>query len=379
MIYLDNAASSHPKPDAVYRASDLALRIGANPGRSGHIGALQAARIIHDAREEIAKLLNAPDSARVIFTQNATHAINLALKGFLKAGDHVVTSTMEHNSVTRPLHALSQDGVAVTAVSGGAGGVIDPQKIEDAIGPRTRLVALTHASNVTGALLDLDAMGEICGRRGVELFLDASQTAGAVPINVAASKVSMLAAPGHKGLLGPQGTGFLYVAPGISLTPLMEGGTGFLSESREMPEELPERLEAGTMNTPGIAGLLAGVEHILTRTVENIREHELAITRHILENYRKVDGLLEYGPADPEKRVAVFSFNLGERDGAHVGYVLDEIYKIAVRVGLHCAPDAHKTLGTFPRGSVRASFGPFSTIDDAKTLLAAFGEIAKIK
>jgi cysteine desulfurase family protein len=380
MIYLDNAASSHPKPEAVYKAADEALRLGANPGRSGHGSALSAARIIHETRELAAKLLGAGDSSRIIFTSNATHAINIALKGFsLKPGDHVVTSSMEHNSILRPLHALQQSGVDICTVTADSTGVIDPEEVERAIKPQARLVALSHGSNVTGALLDLKSIGEICRKKRVALLLDASQTAGVVPIDVVRDGVTMLTAPGHKGLLGPQGTGILYVSPSIDLNPLMEGGTGFASESREMPEVFPERLEAGTMNTPGIAGMGAGISWLLEKGVENIRKKEIEILVHLLARFKEIKGLREYGPADPEKRVAVVSFNLEGVDGAHLGYALDEVFSIAVRVGLHCAPDAHKTIGTFPGGTVRASFGPFNTVADADALCEALIKLSNLK
>ncbi|PLX42490.1 MAG: cysteine desulfurase [Deltaproteobacteria bacterium] len=378
MIYLDNAASSHPKPQTVYDAVQEALKTGANPGRSGHTLALNASRYILSSREGVARLIGATSASRVIFTSNATHAINQTLQGFLREGDHVVSSAMEHNSVLRPLHALEAQGISHTLVEADGAGVIDIDKVADAITPRTRLVALTHASNVTGALLDIERAGELCRARGVKFLLDASQSLGAIPIDVVASGVDMLAAPGHKGLLGPQGTGILYVGEGVELKPLITGGTGFASESREMPDELPEALEAGTLNTPGIAGLGAGVEYLLSRTVEDIRADELEIIEYLIEELPKVPDLTLYGPRDPSKRLAVFAFNIKGVDGAHVGYTLDEVYGIAVRVGLHCAPDAHKAIDAFPVGTVRASFGPFNTIHDAKKLVEALTMIASL-
>ncbi|PLX40462.1 MAG: cysteine desulfurase [Deltaproteobacteria bacterium] len=378
MIYLDNAASSHPKPQGVYDAVAEALKTGANPGRSGHALALDASRFILSAREGVARLVGAPSASRIIFTSNATHALNQALQGFLEKGDHVVSSAMEHNSVLRPLHALERLGINHTLIGADEEGIIDVERVAEAITPQTRLVALTHASNVTGALLDIERIGDLCRERGVKFLLDASQSLGAYPLDVVASGVDMLAAPGHKGLLGPQGTGILYVGEGVALTPLLSGGTGFASESREMPEELPETFEAGTLNTPGIAGLGAGVEYILSRTVEAIRADELEIIEYLLEELPKVPGLTLYGPKDPSKRLAVFAFNIEGVDGAHVGYSLDEVYGIAVRVGLHCAPDAHKTIGAFPMGTVRASFGPFNTILHAEKLVEALTVIASL-
>lgn len=377
-LYLDNAASSCPKPDSVEKAVLGAIRLGANPGRSGHRSSLEAARVIHDTREELAQFLNVKDSSRVVFTFNASHALNAAFYGFLNPGDHVVTSSMEHNSVLRPLHDLAQSGVRVSSVQADGLGMVDPGEVASAITPETRLVALTHASNVCGALLDAAAVGEICREKGVAFLLDASQTVGAIPVDVGALGVDMLAAPGHKGLLGPQGTGFLYVRPGIELKPFILGGTGFSSEKLEMPDEMPERLEGGTLNTPGIAGLGAGIRYLREVGVENVRAGEVEIIEYLTGEFARRPDIVTYGPSDPEERVAVFSFNLRGRDGAHVGYVLDEVFHIAVRVGLHCAPQAHKTLGSYPEGTVRASFGPFNTVDDAARLVAALDRILRL-
>ncbi len=377
MIYLDNADSSHPKPPAVHRAVAEALELGANPGRSGHGRALEAARRIHGAREAVARLLGVADPARIVFTLNGTHALNLALKGLLRPGDHVVTTVMEHNSVLRPLAGLERRGVEVTRVQADREGRVRVADIEAALRPRTRLVALVHASNVSGTLLPAAEVGRLCRRKGVVFLLDAAQTAGAVPIAVEEVGCHLLAAPGHKGLLGPQGTGVLYVHPDLALEPLLEGGTGTRSEAPAMPAEMPEALEAGTLNTPGIAGLGAGVEHLLDRGVDRVRRQEEEILAWLLPELARVPGLVLYGPTDPAERVAVVSFNLEGHDGAFVGFALDERHGIAVRVGLHCAPLAHRALGSFPAGSVRASFGPFSTPEDAEALVRALHEIAR--
>ena len=377
MTYLDNAASSHPKPAGVYRAVRETLEIGANPGRSGHRSALEAARRIYDARAAVAELLGVGDPSRVVFTLNGTHSVNLALKGTLSPGDHVVSSRMEHNSVIRPLAALEARGVEVTLVGADPEGRVSVGEIERAIRPNTRLVALAHASNVSGTLQEAEAVGDLCRRKGLWFLLDAAQTAGAVPLGAAAVGAHLIAAPGHKGLLGPQGTGILYVAPEVAVEPLMEGGTGVRSEDPRMPTELPEALEAGTLNTPGIAGLGAGVGWLLEHGVEEVRRHEVDILEFLLPELAAVPGLRLYGPRSPRDRVAVVSFNLEGCDGAHVGLALDEEYGIAVRVGLHCAPLAHRTLGSFPEGSVRASFGPFSTLADAERLVRALRAIAR--
>ncbi|MBI5014537.1 MAG: aminotransferase class V-fold PLP-dependent enzyme [Deltaproteobacteria bacterium] len=378
MIYLDNAASTHPKPETVYAAVDRAVRTGGNPGRSGHRAAFDAAREVFEARAVVGEVLGASDPARVIFTLNATHSLNLALKGVLRRGDHVVTTVMEHNSVLRPLHRLEASGVETTLVAADREGHVDPAALEGAIRPNTRLVALCHASNVSGTLQDAEAVGAFCRRRGLLFLLDASQTAGAVPLDAEGLGVHLLAAPGHKGLLGPQGTGVLVLAAGVDLATVLEGGTGTHSEQRTMPDELPEGLEAGTLNTPGIAGLAAGARYLLDRGVADVRRAEEEILAYVLPELASIPGLLLYGPREPAARVAVVSFNLEGRDGAHVGFALDEAYGIAVRVGLHCAPDAHKALGSFPAGTVRASFGPFNTLQDAEALVRALRELARL-
>lgn len=377
-LYLDNPASSHPKPEEVYAASDHALRLGANPGRSAHAHALDASRIVTDTRELLAKFINAEASSQIVFTLNASHALNQALKGYLKPGDHVVTTSMEHNSVLRPLYALSQSGVSYTVVRADSSGRVDPAALERAIGPKTAMVALNHASNVCGTINDAMAVGALCRAKEVAFLLDASQTLGSLPIDVKALGVDFLAAPGHKGLLGPQGTGILYVRDTIQLTPLIHGGTGFASESPRMPEEMPERCEGGTVNTPGIAGLGEGVKFLLSKGMETLRAEEKALSAYVIEKLQSLNGLALYGPCDPEAVVPVFSFNLADKDGAHVGFVLDEAFSIAVRVGLHCAPEAHKTLGTFPSGTVRAGFGPFNTRDDADRLADSLSRILKL-
>ncbi|GAB4258727.1 MAG: aminotransferase class V-fold PLP-dependent enzyme [Deferrisomatales bacterium] len=379
MTYLDNAASSHPKPADVYNAVERALRLGANPGRSGHRLALDAARIVLEARSAVAELLGVADAARIAFFLNGTQALNQAIKGLgLGPGDHVVTTQIEHNSVVRPLATLAERGVDVTWVEADRHGWVAPEAIEAALRPATRLVSLCHASNVSGTLQDAEAVGDLCRRKGLVFLLDAAQTAGSVPLDVGRLGVHLLAAPGHKGLLGPQGTGLLYVDPDVRLSPLIEGGTGTRSEDRRMPEEMPEALEGGTLNTPGLAGLAAGVRYLLERGVAAVRREEQRILSYLLPELDRVEGLVTYGPRAPDERVAVVSFNLEGRDGAHLGFALDEVYDIAVRVGLHCAPGAHRALGSFPAGAVRASFGPLSTVEDAEALVRALRELARL-
>ncbi|HLB25038.1 MAG TPA: aminotransferase class V-fold PLP-dependent enzyme, partial [Nitrospirota bacterium] len=283
-IYLDNAATSHPKPESVYRRVEHVLRdLSANPGRSGHRLAIEADRVVFEARESIARLFNIRHPDRIVFTQNATCAINLALRGLLQPGDHCVTTDMEHNSVVRPLRHLAQLGVDVVKVRATPEGCISPGDISSAIDCRTRLVSVTHASNVIGTITPIAGIIAEAHRKDVPVLVDASQTAGSVPIDVEALGLDLLACPGHKGLLGPQGTGFLYISPKIQLSPLVHGGSGSRSDLDRMPDFLPDRFEAGTLNTPGIGGLGAGAEFIVSETVDRIREHDMALCARLAE------------------------------------------------------------------------------------------------
>jgi cysteine desulfurase family protein len=375
-IYLDNAATSHPKPEAVYRAMDQVLRqVGANPGRGGHAMGLEAGRLVFEAREALADFFGIGDSSRIAFTANATEAINLALFGLLKAGDRVVTSTMEHNAVMRPLRVLRERGVEVVQVQGDRQGFVDPQAVRDACRVPTRMVVLSHCSNVSGTLQPVEEIGPWCREQGILFLLDAAQSAGAFPIHVDDLGADLLAVPGHKSLMGPQGTGFLYIRDGLTLRPLIHGGTGGHSNADGMPEEMPERCEAGTRNTPGIAGLKAAVDFIRETGLEQIRAHEKALLSRLLDGLRRLPRVAIHGPRDLDRRGGAFSFTLDDIDPAQVGFWLDHAYGIVCRVGLHCAPDAHRTLGTHPRGTVRVSPGYFTTAEEIDALLAALAEL----
>lgn len=377
---MDNAATSHPKPEAVYKAVEHVLRnVSANPGRAGHRSAIEADRVIFEARETIARLFNIKHPDRIIFTPNATVALNLGLKGLLKPGDHCVTTSMEHNSVTRPLKFLSQAGVMVDKVSANTDGVIGADDIRSAMKDNTKVIALTHASNVIGTITPVAEVAEAAHAGGAYLLLDAAQTAGSVAIDVEAMGIDLLACPGHKGLYGPQGTGFLYIAPTVHLRPLIFGGTGSRSDLELMPDFLPDRYEAGTLNTPGIAGLAAGVEFILSEGVEKIRAHEVGLCRRLMAGLSVIDGVRVYGLDDAAKRASVVMFNIAGMDPAAIGDMLDSDYGIAVRVGIHCAPDAHKTMGTYPVGAVRMSPGYFNTEADIDAALEAVSTISKSK
>ncbi len=377
-VYLDNAATSYPKPQKVYEAVENTLRnIGGNPGRSGHRMALEANRIVFEARELIGELFSIEDSSNIIFTSNATEALNLGIKGVLREGDHVITSSMEHNSVTRPLKSLELTrGIRVTKVRASGEGYINPKEIENSITERTRMIILTHASNVIGSVVPIEEVGEIAKKRNILFMVDAAQTAGLLPIDISRLNIDLMACPGHKGLYGPQGTGFLYIREGLDINPLIEGGTGGNSASETQPEDPPERYESGTLNTPGIAGLMEGVRFILKQGIKRIREHEEELTLRFIEGLKRIKNVILYGPDLGEERVPLVSFNLKGQDPSHVGYLLDTRYDIYVRTGLHCSPDAHRTIGTFPEGTVRVSFSYFNRVEDVEYLLKALKEIA---
>jgi len=380
MIYFDNAATSFPKPESVYRAVDNTLRnIGASPGRSGHTMTLEAERIVFNVRELIAGLFNISDSSRVIFTNNATSALNLGIKGVLSDGDHVITSTTEHNSVTRPLKSLERKGVEISKVKCPDEGKIDPKDVASQIKGNTKLIVITHASNVIGTVLPLNEIGNIARKNNIIFMVDASQTAGCFPIDVQSMNIDLLVCSGHKSLLGPQGTGVLYVREGIDLKTLCEGGTGSDSEKDTQPRFLPDRYESGTLNTPGIAGLGAAIEYIQDTGIKKIREHEKKLTKLIIEELSKIDGTIIYGTTDIEKRAPIVSFNIEGFDAANIATILSEDFDIMTRVGLHCSPDAHKTIGTFPSGTLRFSFNYFNTEDEIHAGVRAIKEIINSK
>ena len=376
-IYLDNAATSFPKPEAVYRAvSDTLQKYGSSPGRGGHKMSMQTDRLIFDVRERIATFFNIPNSSNVIFTFNVTMGINLVLKGFLKAGDHVLTSSMEHNAVMRPLKRLEKEGISKTVVKCSNEGFLNPKDIEKEIKPNTKLIVITHASNVVGTILPIREVGEIARKNGIAFFVDAAQSAGLLPIDVQRDNIDMLGCTGHKSLFGPQGTGFLYIKDGLDVKPLIEGGTGSNSESDEMPDFMPDKFQGGTLNTPGIAGLGAGLEFIQKEGLKNIRAKELHLTTEIMNGLKNIKGVKLYGSLNPLDRVAVVSFNIEGKDPSEVGNILNEKYNIMSRVGLHCAPNAHRTIGTFPEGTVRVSVGYFNTEGDIDKLIKAVKGIA---
>ncbi len=381
MIYLDNAATSLPKPPEVAQAMVHYLdEVGANPGRSGHHLSIQAARIVYDAREAVAGLLGAADPLHVVWTSNVTEALNMALVGTLRPGDHVITSSMEHNSMMRPLRALECEGVELTVLPCSPQGTLDPAQVAPAIRPNTVLIALNHASNVVGTLLPAAEVGRLARRHGLLLLVDAAQTAGAYPIDMQADGIDLLAFTGHKSLLGPMGTGGLIIGERVDLARwrlLKRGGTGSRSEREEQPSFLPDMGESGTPNAVGIAGLLAGVRHVVERGVAAIRAHEVALTQRLIDGLQAIACVTVHGGLVAAGQAATLSFNIDSMEPSEVGLRLDEEHDIMCRVGLHCAPAAHRTLGTFPTGTVRFGLGAFSTVADVDGALAAVAQLAR--
>jgi cysteine desulfurase/selenocysteine lyase len=381
MIYLDNAATSWPKPPAVGQAMTGFLQTSAgNPGRSGHRLSLAAGRAVYEVREALAEFFGLADPLRLVFTANATEAINLVVRGLLRPGDHVVTSSIEHNAVMRPLRALEREGVQLTVVPCAPDGALNPADVEAALRPDTRLVILNHASNVTGTILPVAEVGAIVRRHKVLLLVDAAQTTGVLPIDVAAMNIGLLAFTGHKGLLGPTGTGGLLLGEWVEvddLLPLVRGGTGSRSEHEEQPDFLPDKYESGTPNAVGLAGLSAGLAYVQERGLDAIRAHEMALTRHLIAGLRTIPGVALYGPGDPARQVAAVSFTLAGWRVSDVGFRLDEDFGVLCRPGLHCAPAAHRTIGTFPEGTVRFAPGPFTTPEEIEAALEAVGRLAK--
>jgi cysteine desulfurase / selenocysteine lyase len=352
--------------------------VGANPGRSGHRLSVEAAHVVYDARELIAGLIGAPDPLSIIFTKNATEAINTILFGLLKPDDHVLTSGMEHNSVMRPVRYLERQGVAVSVIPCSSVGELDPGDARKRLKKETKAVVVTHASNVTGTIMPIDALARVAHEAGAILIVDAAQTAGSLPIDVVHTGIDILCFTGHKSLFGPQGTGGFYIRKGLGdlVVPLMRGGTGSASEFEEQPDFLPDKFESGTPNAMGLAGLAAGVRHVLDLGVESIHRKETNLTRRFLEGVRGIPGVALYGLSSLDQRTAVVSFNIAGMTPSDTAFQLDEEFAILSRPGLHCAPSAHRTIGTFPEGTVRFSFGFFNTEDEIARSLGAIEQLA---
>ena len=381
-IYLDNAATTFPKPESVWQAvDDYQRRLGAPAGRSAYHEAAEVERIIEQCRARIAALIGAEGPRQIVFTLNGTDSLNLAIHGVLRPGDHVITSVCEHNSVLRPLRQWQDRGdVRVTYIRCDESGYINADDIRSAIQPRTRLIALVHASNVTGAVQPLAEVGAIAREQEVLFLIDAAQSLGHVPVDVTQLGCDLLAAPGHKGLYGPLGTGMLYFARGVEaeLVPMRQGGTGTRSDEDIQPMSVPDRFESGNLNAPGIVGLNAGVAEVQRRGLEAIGAHERQLTEPLLAGLAEIRGLSIYGPRawQAGRRVGVVSFNLENFEPQELAALLDATRSIQVRAGIHCAPRMHQALGTSPRGTVRISFGLLNTVDDVNAVLEVLREIA---
>lgn len=381
LIYLDNAATSWPKPPEVMHAMQRYLQeIGATPGRSGHRLSIEAARLVYEARESLAILLGAHDPLRVVFSKNVTEALNLALYGLLQPGDHVVTSSMEHNAVMRPLRDLESAGVELTIVPCSPAGELEPGDVEKAIRPSTRMIVMNHASNVLGTLLPAREVGEIARRHDLLFLLDTAQTAGSYPIDMEADYIDLLGFTGHKALLGPQGTGGLIVGDRVPLErfrPLIRGGTGSSSEKDVQPGFLPDKYESGTGNAVGIVGLGAAVDYLLRQGVDRIRQAEMAHTGRLFSGLAGIPGVTLYGTRGTEQATSTVALNIEGLLPSEAGERLDEEYGILCRVGLHCAPAAHCTMGTFPKGTLRFSPGPFTTDGQIDAAIGAVALLAR--
>jgi cysteine desulfurase/selenocysteine lyase len=380
VIYLDNAATSWPKPPQVIKAmADFLAFVGANPGRAGHHKAVQAGRIVYNTRLAVAELFKAKDPLRVVFTHNVTHALNLCLHGLLQPGAHIITSSMEHNSVMRPLRMLEKKGVKLSIVQCSQSGNLDPGEVENVIQTDTKLVVLNHASNVTGTLLPVKEVGAVCRKHNVLFLVDAAQTAGCYPIDMQAGCIDFLAFTGHKALNGPMGTGGLIIGSRVDeqiLHPLLQGGTGSNSENEEQPDFLPDALEAGTVNAVGLAGLAAGIDWINNTGLETIRSHDRYLTQCLLDGLGEIPGVIVYGDKQAASRTATVSFTIDKVPVSEAGLRLDEEFGIQCRVGLHCAPLAHKTLGTFPHGTIRFGLSYFNTEEEVEKAVSAVKQIA---
>ncbi len=376
MIYFDNAATTMVKPRCVIEAVTQAMQHMGNSGRGTHGASLGAARTIYDTRKLLADFFNAEKATRIAFTANSTESLNIAIKGLFAPGDHVISTVLEHNSVLRPLYELEKKGVRVTYAECDEKGAIRPEDILKYVDSSTRGIVCTHASNLTGNMVDIARIGAAARKAGIIFIVDASQTAGVIPIDVQEMNIDVLCFTGHKGLLGPQGTGGLYVREGVEIRPLLSGGSGVQTYSREHPREMPTALEAGTLNGHGIAGLHAAVEYIMETGIDDIRSAERELMRRFYNGAKEIPGVRIYGDFDTEERCPIVTLNLRDYDSGEVSDELAFGYEIATRPGGHCAPMMHRALGTVSQGAVRFSFSSFNTADEVDTALDALRELA---
>lgn len=377
LIYLDNAATTLHKPPQVAEAVKQAILTAGNAARGAHGASMQASRTVFETRQKLARLLGCPRTDHVVFTANSTMALNIAINGILLPEDHAISTDLEHNSVLRPLYALQDQGMGLNFVRANRQGNIRYEDFAPLFRPNTRAVVCTHASNLTGNMLDIARIAEIAHAHGALLIVDASQTAGTVPIDMTALGVDVLCFTGHKGLMGPQGTGGLCIRPGVEIRPLLRGGSGIHSFDRHQPEAYPTRLEAGTLNSHGIAGLDAAVDYLLEVGVEAIHQKEQALMRRFYECVRHIDGVTVYGDFSPSQRAAIVALNIRDYDSAEIADVLSADYGIATRPGAHCAPRMHEALGTVQQGAVRFSFSVFNTEEEIDAAIAAVAELAR--
>lgn len=377
MIYFDNAATSLQKPEAVIEAVAEAMKSLGNASRGAHSAALGSNRMVYETRELLAELFHIDDPSRIAFTMNATESLNIAIAGIFRPEDHVITTVMEHNSVLRPLYRMEESGTELSFLQADKKGNISYEELENAIRSNTRAVICTHASNLTGNVLDLEKIGEICKKHRLLFLVDASQTAGIIPIDVQKMKISVLCFTGHKGLLGPQGTGGIYVAPEINIRPLVVGGSGVQSYLKTQPDEMPARLEAGTLNAHGIAGLHAAISYIIEKGVEQIYQEEHEKTDYFYRMIRSIPDIHIYGDPEAELHAPIIALNIGDYDSAQVADELMETYGIATRAGAHCAPLMHQALGTQKQGAVRFSFSQFNTRKELDVGIQALRELAE--
>lgn len=376
MIYLDNAATTMHKPKEVIDAVVEAMTSLGNAGRGANEASLSAARIIYDAREKLCRFFNGEDPRQIVFTSNSTESLNIAIKGLLEPGDHVITTMLEHNSVLRPLYEMEKKGVALTIIKADKEGRFSLEEMEAAIRPETKMIVCTNGSNLTGNYVDIGKVGEMAHRHDVLFMVDASQTAGVFPIDVRNMQVDVLCFTGHKGLLGPQGTGGMYVREGLAIRPLKSGGSGVQTYSKTHPREMPTALEAGTLNGHGIAGLRAGVEYIENTGLDTIRAREQELMWRFYEGVKEISGVTVYGDFDSRERCAIVALNIGDYDSSEVSDALLTEYGISTRPGGHCAPLMHEALGTVEQGAVRFSFAHSNTEEEVDIAINAVRELA---
>ncbi len=377
MIYMDNAATTMHKPKEVIDAVMAAMSSMGNAGRGVNEASLSASRLIYDTREKLCRLFGAEDPRQIVFTANSTESLNIAIKGILNPGDHVIATMLEHNSVLRPLYEMEKKGVRLTIVKSNPEGTLDLADIENAIAPDTKMIVCTNGSNLTGNYIDPEPIGTLAREKGIVFVVDASQTAGVFPIDVQKMKIDVLCFTGHKGMLGPQGTGGMYVRKGLSVRPLLSGGSGVQTYSKTHPTEMPTALEAGTLNGHGIAGLHAAVEYLEKTGVDTIRAREQDLMWRFYEGVKEIPGVKVYGDFSTKNRCAIVTLNIGDYDSSEVSDELLTEYGISTRSGGHCAPLMHEALGTVEQGAVRFSFSHYNTEEEVDMAIRAIRELAE--